>query len=153
MHFSLGIILPVFLATSSALTTPTLTQYCSGNQSIAKTKYPNKCQIAQTFNHLAEGNFSAFFKQVAPDVDWTLMGTHPLAGQYHNRTIFITDAIQRLANTLVPSTGAGLDLVQIVGGGDEEWSAQELHAVGVCKNGESCPRYKSFVLGLCFCNT
>lgn len=63
------------------------------------------------------------------------MGTHPLAGEYHNRTIFLTDAVMRLDNTIVNGTGT-LDLVHIVGGGDEEWSAQELHALGVCKNGE-----------------
>ncbi len=63
------------------------------------------------------------------------MGTHPLAGEYHNRTIFLTDAIMRLDNTLLNGTGT-LDLVHIVGGGNEEWSAQELHGLGVCKNGE-----------------
>ncbi len=66
------------------------------------------------------------------------MGTHPLAGEYHNRTIFLTDAIMRLDNTLLNGTGT-LDLVHIVGGGDEEWSAQELHGLGVCKNGALFP--------------
>lgn len=63
------------------------------------------------------------------------MGTHPLAGEYHNRTVFLTNAIERLANTLIAGTST-LELVHIVGGGDEEWSVQELHATGVCKNGK-----------------
>jgi hypothetical protein len=63
------------------------------------------------------------------------MGTHPLAGEYTNRTIFAIDALARLANTLDPTKPAKLNLVHIVGGGDEEWSSQELHALGVCKNG------------------
>ena len=128
-------ILLVATAITPALTIPAPAQYCSANQSVTTTKYPNKCQIAQLYNNLSEGNYKAFFAQVAPDVNWTLMGTHPLAGAYHNRTIFLTDAIMRLDKTIVNGTGT-LDLVHIVGGGDEEWSAQELHGLGVCKNGE-----------------
>lgn len=141
MHSPFEILL-VAAAAVPALTTSTLAQYCSANQSVATTKYPNKCQIAQIFNNLSEGNSKAFFAHVAPDVDWTLMGTHPLAGVYHNRTIFLADAVMRLDNTIVNGTGT-LDLVHIVGGGDEEWSANELHALGVCKNGEYSLPYPS----------
>lgn len=66
------------------------------------------------------------------------MGTHPLAGEYHNRTIFVTDALQRLANTLIAGSGT-MKLVHVFGGGEEEWSAQELHAIGVCNNGKVFP--------------
>jgi ketosteroid isomerase-like protein len=131
MHFSLNI-LPVVISVVSAVTLPTASTYCSSSQ--ATTKYPNKCEIFKVFNHLNEGNFTAFFENVAPDVEWTLMGTHPLAGVYHNRTIFIADAIERLANVL--KAGGTANLLSIVGGGDEEWSVQEIHALGVCKNGE-----------------
>ena len=65
------------------------------------------------------------------------MGTHPLAGQYHNRTIFVVDAIERLANTLDQAHPSKLTLTRVIGGGDEEWSVQELHGTGVCKNGTS----------------
>lgn len=77
------------------------------------------------------------------------MGTHPLAGEYHNRTIFVTDALGRLGNTFVAGTST-LNLVHIVGGGDEEWSVQELHGTGVGKNGEgSCPS-KLLLISLVF---
>lgn len=134
MHSSFKILL-VAAAAVPALTISAPAQYCSPNQSVATTKYPNKCQIAQIFDNLSKGNPKAFFAQVAPDVHWTLMGTHPLAGQYHNRTIFLADAVMRLDNTIINGTGT-LELVHIVGGGDEEWSANELHGLGVCKNGE-----------------
>jgi hypothetical protein len=62
----------------------------------SKTKYPNQCQITKIFDTLSNGDFDGFFMHVAEDVNWTLMGTHPLAGQYHNRTIFIVDALERL---------------------------------------------------------
>jgi hypothetical protein len=63
------------------------------------------------------------------------MGTHPLAGEYHNRTIFAIDALARLSNTLDPAHPGTLELTHIVGGGDEEWSVNELHGTGICKNG------------------
>ena len=127
--------LPLAAFIASTLAIPASAQYCSANQSLATTPYPSKCQIAQIFNYPAEVNLTSFFSQVVlPDVHWTLMGTHPLAGDYHNRTVFLTDTLQRLSNTLVTNTST-LNLVHIVGGGDEEWSVQEMHATGVCKNG------------------
>ena len=103
----------------------------------ARTAYPSKHRITQIFSSLSEGNFTAFFAHVAPDVHWTLMGTHPLAGQYFNRTIFATDALLRLDATFDPLHPSTLKLINVVGGGDEEWSSQELHGLGICKNGKS----------------
>ncbi len=103
MHYFLKK-LPVPAAIASALTIPASAQYCSANQSVATTKYPNKCQIAQVFNYPGEVNFTAFFTQVlAPGVHWTLMGTHPLAGEYHNKTIFLKDTLERLNTPLSPA--------------------------------------------------
>lgn len=64
------------------------------------------------------------------------MGTHPLAGEYHNRTIFIADTLERLANTEDPSNPLTLSVTNIIGGGNDEWSVQELHVLGSCKNGK-----------------
>lgn len=130
MHFIN--ILPIFSAVASTVTVATASTYC--NPVLAAAKYPNKCQIFQVFHHLNEGNFPAFFANVASDVEWTLTGTHPLAGVYHNRTFFIADAIELLANVL--KSGGTANLLSIVGGGDEEWSVQEIHALDVCKNFE-----------------
>jgi hypothetical protein len=55
------------------------------------------------------------------------MGTHPLAGEHHNGTIFAIDALARLANPLDPSQPSLLELVHIIGVREEEWSVQELH--------------------------
>ncbi|KAF2806280.1 uncharacterized protein BDZ99DRAFT_501175 [Mytilinidion resinicola] len=140
MYFSFKLIIVLAL---SAISIPVSAHCSPTNQSEAclctpdqpVTKYPNKCQITKVFDHLAQGNFSAFLAQVTPDVQWTLMGTHALAGVYHNRTIFAIDALQRLSKTLDPAHKTSLKLTFIVGGGDSEWSVQELHGQGVCKNG------------------
>lgn len=105
--------------------------------STERTTYPDKCYIAKIFGYLNSGNSSEFFDQVAPDVHWTLMGTHPLAGDYHNRTVFLTDTIQRLATAGDASMPHSLMLTHVIGGGDEEWSVQEMHALGTMKNGRS----------------
>jgi ketosteroid isomerase-like protein len=41
-----------------------------------------------------------FWAQVADDVDWTVEGTHPLAGRYHSKPEFIDSTFSRLAHVL-----------------------------------------------------
>jgi uncharacterized protein len=42
-------------------------------------------RIREIFKALETGDGAAFFTHVAEDVDWTVMGTHPLAGRYRSR--------------------------------------------------------------------
>jgi ketosteroid isomerase-like protein len=37
-------------------------------------------RVRKIFKGLETGDGAAFFEHVAADVDWTVMGTHPLAG-------------------------------------------------------------------------
>jgi hypothetical protein len=128
---------PVFGQCSD--TNQTTSCLCSENQ--PSTTYPDQCQISQIFGYLAQGNFTAFLSKVSPNVSWTLMGTHPLAGVYHNKTIFAVNALARLSNTLDNTQSTKLDLTHIIGGGNSEWSLQELHGLGVCKNGKLLTTY------------
>jgi hypothetical protein len=127
-----AVTVPVLAHCSKANVTTTC--LCTPHQPL--TKYPNECQISKVFENLAQGNFTAFLAHLAPDVSWTLMGTHPLAGVYHNRTIFAIDALARLSQTLDPAHPTSLELTSIIGGGHNEWSTQELHGLGICKNGK-----------------
>jgi len=103
----------------------------------SNTTYPSQAQIGKIFGYLTAGNYTAFFANVIEDVDWSVMGTHPLAGEYHDREIFINETLVRLGKTTAPGHPIVLSLVNIMGGGNEEWSVQELHALGVCKDGKS----------------
>lgn len=47
-----------------------------------------------------------FFDQVADDVDWTVMGTHPLAGTYTSKQVFRESTFKRLT----PLMGDGVRL-------------------------------------------
>jgi ketosteroid isomerase-like protein len=42
-------------------------------------------RVREIFKGLENGEGSAFFQHVAENVDWTVMGTHPLAGHYLSR--------------------------------------------------------------------
>ena len=69
------------------------------------------------------------------DVDWNVQGSHPLAGIYNNKTIFLINAVARIAKIQDASKPHSMEVKNIVGGCDEEWSAQELHVRAVMNNG------------------
>lgn len=97
--------------------------------------YASRAHINQVFSNLEKGNFSAFFSYVVDDVDWNVQGTHPLAGRYPSKALFVINAVARLAqvqNLALPDT---ISLVHVVGGCSEEWSVEELREQAVLKNG------------------
>ena len=57
-----------------------------------------------------------FWQRVADDVDWTVEGTHPLAGRYHDKQAFTQATFERLAR-LLPG-GVGLKLEHLYVDGD-----------------------------------
>jgi ketosteroid isomerase-like protein len=44
--------------------------------------------VREIFKGLETGDGAAFFEHVADDVDWTVLGTHPLAGHYLGKKAF-----------------------------------------------------------------
>lgn len=52
--------------------------------------------LERLFAHLERGDSDAFFAHVADDVAWTVMGTHPLAGAYHDKRTFRAATFERL---------------------------------------------------------
>lgn len=57
-------------------------------------------QVENLFKYLETGENELFFEQVAENVKWTVMGTHPLAGSYHNKQDFISHTFERLNRIL-----------------------------------------------------
>ena len=49
---------------------------------------------------LEQGDGAAFFEHVADDVDWIVMGTHPLAGHYRSKKDFIGGTFTKLGQVL-----------------------------------------------------
>jgi ketosteroid isomerase-like protein len=70
--------------------------------------------------------------RVADDVDWTVEGTHPLAGHYHDKAQFIEATFARLAAEAVPG-GVKLEVTHLYVDGDA--TIAELHSTSKTKEG------------------
>jgi uncharacterized protein len=88
-------------------------------------------QVRDIFHNLETHNEAAFFVHVADDVDWTVEGTHPLAGHYHSKADFLAHTFEKLAKVL--PNGAELHTENVLVSGD--WAVVELHSLATAKNG------------------
>jgi len=83
------------------------------------------------FSHLEAGAGDAFFRHVADDVDWTVQGTHPLAGRYRSKQDFHAHTFARL-NRILPG-GTQLHVENVLTDGD--WAVVELRSHATAMNG------------------
>jgi hypothetical protein len=88
-------------------------------------------RVRDIFKGLENGDGAGFFSQVSDDVDWTVMGTHPLAGRYPGKAAFIAGTFAKLAKVL--PQGAQLHVENLVVEGDV--AVVELHSLATAKNG------------------
>ena len=98
-----------------------------------KSPYPSKTEIEAIFDTLSDKP-TEFWSYVSPTVNWTIEGTHPAAGVYTNRTILIS-TFARIDATGSKDDPLKVALLNVVGGGEEKWSVQELQVLGQCKSG------------------
>jgi hypothetical protein len=87
--------------------------------------------VREVFKGLENGDGAAFFKHVADDVDWTVMGTHPLAGRYGSKADFIAGTFTKLGQVL--PKGTQLHLEYLIVNGDQ--AVVELHSLATARNG------------------
>ena len=57
-------------------------------------------KVQKLFNYLKTDESEKFFEHVADNVQWTVMGTHPLAGTYKSKEKFISNTFTRLNKLL-----------------------------------------------------
>jgi uncharacterized protein len=57
-------------------------------------------RVLEIFKGLENGDGAAFFEHVADDVDWAVMGTHPLAGHYLSKKAFREGTFAKLGQVL-----------------------------------------------------
>jgi hypothetical protein len=88
-------------------------------------------RVREIFKGLEGGDGSAFFDHVADNVDWTVMGTHPLAGYYLNKTAFIAGTFAKLGQVL--PYGAQLRAEHLIV--KDGQAVVELHSFATAKNG------------------
>jgi uncharacterized protein len=88
-------------------------------------------RVREIFRGLETGDGAAFFQHVADNVDWTVMGTHPLAGHYRSKQAFIEGTFAKLNQVL--SQGAELHLEHLLVEDDD--ATVELKSLATAKNG------------------
>ena len=87
--------------------------------------------VRTIFTSLEQGDGEGFFEHVSDDVDWTVMGTHPLAGRYRSKAAFRDATFARLAKIL--PGGAQLHLEHLIVSGDQ--AVVELRSDATARNG------------------
>ena len=88
-------------------------------------------RVGAIFKELEDGDGAAFFEHVADNVDWTVEGTHPLAGHYRNKSDFRAHTFERL-NKVLPS-GTQLHVERTLVSAD--WAVVELRSLATARNG------------------
>jgi hypothetical protein len=88
-------------------------------------------QVRKIFQGLESGDGAAFFEHVAGDVDWTVMGTHPLAGHYSSKQAFVEGTFAKLGRVL--PQGAQLHVEHLLVKDDQ--AVVELRSLATAKNG------------------
>ena len=88
--------------------------------------------VRTLFANLENGRTDAFFDHVAEDVNWTVMGTHPLAGTYRTKDDFLAHTFARLNKLL--KEGVVLRVTNLLVDGDT--AAVELQSLSTASNGK-----------------
>ena len=91
----------------------------------------NADMVRRIFSPLESGDGEKFFECVAEDVDWTVEGTHPLAGHYQSKQDFYSHTFARLNNIL--QEGTQLHVQNVLTDGD--WAVVELRSHAFAKSG------------------
>ena len=87
--------------------------------------------VRTLFKNLESGDGAGFFEHVADDVDWTVMGTHPLAGHYSSKAAFTAGTFDKLAKVL--PDGAQLTVEHLLV--DDDTAVVELRSGATAENG------------------
>jgi hypothetical protein len=87
--------------------------------------------VRAIFKGLENGDGGAFFRHVSDDVDWIVMGTHPLAGHYRSKASFIGGTFAKLHQVL--PQGAQLHVEELIV--KDGRAVVELHSLAKAKNG------------------
>ena len=88
-------------------------------------------RVREIFKGLEKGDGAAFFERVADDVDWIVMGTHPLAGHYHSKNDFIAGTFAKLAQVLPKGAELHVEYLMV----KDDQAVVELHSLATAKNG------------------
>lgn len=103
---------------------------------------PTCDEIRCLFEHLEAGDTDAFFAHVADDVHWTVMGHHPLAGTYADKTTFLQSTFGRLQKIMRDGVKLRLERLFL----DGNHAIAELTAISTALDGRAFDNTYCWVL-------
>ena len=103
----------------------------TANKSVPTPMEISRKRVRELFKGLENGDGAAFFEHVADDVNWTVMGTHPLAGHYSTKREFIEGTFAKLGRVL--RQGTQLRVEHLLVKGDQ--AVVELRSFATARNG------------------
>jgi uncharacterized protein len=88
--------------------------------------------VEKLFRNLSTGNSRVFFEGVADDVQWTVTGTHPMAGAYKTKADFLAHTLHRLNKLLTGDLVLNVDHIMVSG----DTAAVEMTSASTARNGK-----------------
>jgi uncharacterized protein len=98
--------------------------------------------VNRLFDNLSTGKASTFFDNVADDVHWTVMGTHPLAGVYKSKKDFLKNTFERLDKVLKEGVILKVDHALVSG----DTAVVEMNQTSTALNGKAFPNTYCWVV-------
>ena len=98
--------------------------------------------VNRLFENLSTGNASTFFDNVADDVHWIVMGTHPLAGVYKSKDDFLKKTFERLDKVLKGGVILKVDHIFVSG----DTAVVEMNQTSTALNGKAFPNTYCWVV-------
>jgi uncharacterized protein len=99
--------------------------------------------VNRLFDNLSTGNANSFFDNVADDVHWTVMGTHPLASVYKSKKDFLKKTFERLDKVLKGGVILKVDHTFVSG----NIAVVEMTQTSTTLNGKPFPNTYCWVVG------
>ncbi|HXX03734.1 MAG TPA: nuclear transport factor 2 family protein [Xanthobacteraceae bacterium] len=87
--------------------------------------------VRNLFKGLESGDGTSFFEYVDDKVDWTVEGTHPLAGHYHSKADFVAGTFAKLGKVLPHGAQLVVEHVLV----KENVAVVELRSLATARNG------------------
>ncbi|KAF2813439.1 uncharacterized protein BDZ99DRAFT_568642 [Mytilinidion resinicola] len=97
------------------------------------TPYPTAENIRGMFTSAGNWDYDAFWSHVSPDFEWSVMGSSIVSGTFRGIEEFKANSMDRITRAMKGPVRPRV--VNIAGGGVQEWVAIESEFEGEFKNG------------------
>jgi len=109
---------------------------------VQSTSEATRALIEEAFARYEQGDPEPLFERVADEVRWTVMGTHPLAGEYASKREFLEATYSRIAGALEGPIRCTVTRILV----DGEWAVVEWRGQATSVTGEPFNNFYCWVM-------